>query len=419
MIGRKAPPPIEEDQGLRGFDDFDLRLGDVLRGERATLGKSLLDVQRELKIKANYIAAIEGADASAFETAGFIAGYVRSYARYLGIDPDWAFEKFCQESEFAGAKGLAAEARFGARGDVSEALKSASLGRASNTGDPLIDTNAPFVPKRRSPLAGVSPGALGSVAVLMTLISGLLYGGWTVLHQVQQVSVVPVDEAPVVAAVLDPVSGAMTGAAGEEDVALASSSALDRLYRPEALDVPVMTARDGPIAELDPDSVGTLARTRDPRLLTQAPGTPMALAAATPDAAPGRSVGAEESAQPAGDGVRVLADAGPGVELFAVRPAWVRVTGADGSVVFEKILDAGERYVVPRTEEAPVLRAGNSGSVYFIVDGQTYGPAGPGTSVAKGVKLGLKDVTGSYSVAQIEQDADLAKAVAAAALVAQ
>ncbi|WP_198945081.1 helix-turn-helix domain-containing protein, partial [Brevirhabdus pacifica] len=85
MIRRGAPPEDGQVDTPRGFDDFDLKLGDVLRGERATLGKSLLDVQRELKIKANYIAAIEASDVTAFETPGFIAGYVRSYARYLGL----------------------------------------------------------------------------------------------------------------------------------------------------------------------------------------------------------------------------------------------------------------------------------------------------------------------------------------------
>lgn len=407
MIGRKSPPPSKEEQSLRGFDDFDLTLGDVLRGERATLGKSLLDVQRELKIKANYIAAIESADASAFETPGFIAGYVRSYARYLGINPDWAFDKFCAESDFSGAKGLAAEASFGPRGTVSPAMKPAAAA-ARTTRDPLIDTKAPFVPQGQSVLAGVEPGALGSVMVLLLLITGLIYGGWVVLRQVQQVNVVPVDEAPVVAAQLDPLSGAMTmsqNMAQGEDGVSAAPSALDRLYRPEALDVPVLVARDGPIAELDPESVGTLARTRNPRLLTQAPDTPMAMA----------SVDTPASVGEPGDGVRVLADAAPGVELFAVRPAWVRVTAVDGSVVFEKILDAGERYVLPRTAEAPELRAGNSGSVYFLVDGRTFGPAGPGTSVAKGVKLGVDEITGAYAIADLNQDEDLAKAVAALA----
>ena len=59
MIGRRAKPSTAEVDKPKGFDDFELRLGDVMRGERATMGKSLLDVQRELKIKATYIAAIE------------------------------------------------------------------------------------------------------------------------------------------------------------------------------------------------------------------------------------------------------------------------------------------------------------------------------------------------------------------------
>ena len=93
-----------------GFDDFDVRLGDLMRGERATLGKSLLDVQRDLKIKASYIAAIENADISAFDSPGFIAGFVRSYARYLGMDPDHAFERFCREANFEVAHGMSAAA---------------------------------------------------------------------------------------------------------------------------------------------------------------------------------------------------------------------------------------------------------------------------------------------------------------------
>ena len=82
----------------KGFDDFELKLGDTLRGERATLGKSLVEVQNELKIKAAYISAIENCDPLAFDTPGFVAGYVRSYARYLNLDPDEVFSKFCSES---------------------------------------------------------------------------------------------------------------------------------------------------------------------------------------------------------------------------------------------------------------------------------------------------------------------------------
>ena len=111
MIRRRGQRDTEQvEERPKGFDDYDLRLGDMMRGERATLGKSLLDVQRELRIRASYISAIENSDPSAFETPGFIAGYVRSYARYLNMDPDTAFQGFCAESGFSIAHGMSAEA---------------------------------------------------------------------------------------------------------------------------------------------------------------------------------------------------------------------------------------------------------------------------------------------------------------------
>lgn len=113
-----------------------------------------------------------------------------------------------------------------------------------------------------------------------------------------------------------------------------------------------------------------------------------------------------------GGEIQVVEKRAPQVELFAVRPAWVRVQAANGSVILEKILDAGERYTVPQMEEPSVLRAGNSGSVYFAVNGKTLGPAGPGTSVAKNVVLSSDALMESYREAETEHDPELAKIVA-------
>ena len=95
-----------EDIRPKGFDAYPVTLGDMLRGERATAGKSLADVHSDLKIGSNYISAIENGDLQAFETKGFIAGYVRSYARYLNLDGDKAYEQFCLETGFDGLKML-------------------------------------------------------------------------------------------------------------------------------------------------------------------------------------------------------------------------------------------------------------------------------------------------------------------------
>ena len=76
-------------------------LCDVMRGERATLGKTITDVRLELRPSKKYILAIESGDISAFRCLKFVPGYVRSYAHYLGLNPDQAFANFCIETGFS------------------------------------------------------------------------------------------------------------------------------------------------------------------------------------------------------------------------------------------------------------------------------------------------------------------------------
>ncbi len=389
MIGWRSKPSTTEEDKPKGFDDFELRLGDLMRGERATLGKSLLDVQRELKIKATYIAAIENADLSAFETPGFVAGYVRSYARYLAMDPEWAFERFCAEAGYSVSHGLSAAA-------APQQIVKARARR--EFADPLGDPNASFIPRGEAIWSHIEPGALGSIAVLVALIGAIGYGGWSVLQEVQRVQLAPVDEAPTVVAQIDPLSNVGTAAPtvvatrpaepAAETVAIAEGTAsvdvLDRLYRPQALDVPVLTSRDGPIAAINPRETGVLAEVA---------------ANDAVEAAVDEALGSE---------VQVIADAKEGVEVLAVRPSWVRVNAADGTVLFEKILDAGERYSVPPLETAAVFRTGNSGSIYFVVDGVTYGPVAPGAQVIKDIALSPEALTQNFAQADLTADQDLA-----------
>ena len=177
MIRRKNKrSDASENVEPRWFDDFQLRLGDIMRGERATMGKSLLDVQRELRIKASYIAAIENADPDAFDTPGFIAGYVRSYARYLGMDPDRAFAAFCAESGFTTAHGMS-DAASSVRKETQPKKQNKRTDR-----DPMFDGATPFAPGAESIFSRIEPGAVGSLLVLVALVGALGFGGWTVLN---------------------------------------------------------------------------------------------------------------------------------------------------------------------------------------------------------------------------------------------
>ncbi len=384
------------DVEAKGFDDFELRLGDLMRGERATMGKSLLDVQRELKIKAAYIAAIENADPSAFDTPGFIAGYVRSYARYLNMDPDDAFEAFCTESGFETAHGMSAAASSikTKPGDPTMSPLGKDIFTASETA---------FIPAADAVFSGIEPRAIGSVAVLIALIGGLGYGGWTVLQEVQKVQFAPVEQAPVVVADIDPLAGGSNAIRTSDPLAVVDQptrEALDRLYRPQALDVPVLVARDAPISTLSPGSIGALIpdTSFEPSVAVAEADIVMDLPVAPP--------------------VQVVEPPVPEIQLVAVRPAWVRVRSADGTIIFEGVMEPGQNFVVPATEEPATLRVGESGAMYFAVNGTHYGPVGPRGVVTSNVELTSESLTQTYTVADLTADDDLAEIVNFAEVVA-
>lgn len=376
MLGRSDTPPAQTPVTPKGFDDFELRLGDVMRGERATMGKSLLDIERDLRIKASYLAAIEDSNLNAFDAPSFIAGYVRSYARYLRLNPDESFAQFCRETGFAPAHGLSPAASSAAMVAM-RAKNATSAGAAFNP--------APYA-QPRSGVGFVEPGALGQMVVLLVVVCGLAFGGWSLLREVQKVELAPVDQPPaIVADVPAPLGGAAVAALDPVAQAGAARSApklprssdetAARTAQPEALNVPILIARDGPISAIDPRNTGVLAT----------------------------AIPAEQ--------VQVVA-APELVEVLAVRPSWISVTAADGTVLFEKILDAGETYAVPALAVAPRLKAGNSSAVYFVMGDKTYGPASRGPEVVRDVDLSALAVQSAFQVADASLDADLTAFVA-------
>ncbi len=354
-------------------------LGDELRGERATRGKSLLDVQRELRIRAEYLAAIENCDASAFPQPGFVAGYVRSYARYLHLDPDAVFARFCAESGFASASASGVSA---AQPTWPQPGNRPHPGRAGNT----FDTGFPLAEPRSSGLHDIPLGAIGSILVLLALIGALGYSGWTVLQNIQRVQFAPVEEVPLALAEVTPIEApaALPGPVLPDLSTPVAATTLADLYRRQELEVPILVPRDGPIAAIDPDRTGILARAGAPDTAAGRDGGP---GGDLPDNT-AEIAGADAPAVPQPNEPQVVAVVErPAVSIIAERPAWIRIYFASGTVIFERILESGEVYEVPETAETPMVWAGNSGSVYLRIDSTLRGPIGQGTRAARDISL--------------------------------
>ena len=370
----------------KGFDDFELKLGDTLRGERATLGKSLVEVQNELKIKACYISAIENCDPLAFDTPGFVAGYVRSYARYLNLEPDEVFTKFCSESGFATVHGMSDKASSIKANSNSVLLPSENfidgeeLFRKSPTA--ILDSSANTFDK-------IEPGAIGSLAALICVVCGIGYGGLTLFNQIQTVEISPSEASPIV---LSEISSVILREENIDSLKtnLATSEQLDRLYRPQALDVPVLKARDAPISTLDPSFSNNFdieEKLNISEIVTNGSETGITEKLLNEDL--------EETY------IQVVQELPPSIAVLVAENAWVQITAADGTVIYENIMLPGEEFVLPQLEIPPKLRAGMSGYVYFSVNGELFGPVGSGTSVRKNVELSATNIASTLQTPEL------------------
>ena len=379
----------------KGFDDFELKLGDTLRGERATLGKSLVEVQHELKIKAAYISAIENCDPIAFDTPGFVAGYVRSYARYLNLNPDEVFAKFCEESGFTTVHGMSNKASSIKSNTDSALLPSENFidGEKLFSKSPtaILDNSAKTFDK-------IEPGSIGSLVALICVVCGIGYGGLNLFNQIQTVEISPSEASPIVLTEIS--SGLLREDLNNPKTSGVTIDQLDRLYRPQALDVPVLTARDAPISTLDPSFSNNFAMKEQlniPEIATN--GSEAGITEKL------LSDGFEEVS------IQVVQDLPPSIAVLVAESAWVQITAADGTVIYENIMLPGEEFVLPQLEVPPKLRAGMSGYVYFSVNGELFGPVGSGTSVRKNVELSASNISSTLQTPELSNKKLIAELV--------
>ena len=374
---------------LKSYDSYNVLLGDELRGERATLGKSLLDVQRDLKIKAVYIAAIENCDIEAFPNKGYIAGYVRSYARYLKLDSEEVFERFCVEAKFSPS--LNSDKLFNNRekhSDTKKQLTDNISWKPTELGlkDSSNNLNVFSLLFKFSPLV-----------VLLLVLTGLSYGTISIIKDIQKLDVVAFEDSPLndfqendIATQLSPYSELSFDSSKYSEI-----DSLVNLYSSQELSSPLIQPRDGAISLLEPQKLSALNfynkkenNIKNDKLFEE-----------------NLTVLKEEP-------VLHRKSQFPKTEIYAVTPAWIRLTNQEGTIILEKTLKTGERYVINKDLFSGTLRSGNAKNVYFLINGEALGPLSTQSTVAKEISLNPEVIKIKYFSAKnitnmlIESDVD-------------
>ena len=421
---------------VNGFDSYTLLLGEELRGERATLGKSLLQVQKDVKIKAAYISAIENCDLNAFPNKGFIAGYVRSYARYLNLNPEEVYERFCTESGFSSH-------------DNSRKIGSISINKNKSlmnyNNQTQLDWKPSYVGFQEVDKSALSKGYLflGPFVLAFLVLFGIGFGAWKVLIDIQKLKIVPADSLPIIMSEMNLQSSEIISKnkiksyqfAGK-DFEFNNQEASER----KKLLAPSVSYRDGPIVNLQLEDIGVLG-INSTKLYRSLPFVAASdgskgkqvvknfdfgvvpefdvsasavnsydISVDTKSALPNvqetinskvkfgsSSVDRPSLRQLEKDNV-LVASVESSLNIFAVKPSWIRINDEGSKVVFEKILKAGEVLEIKNKWFNGNLRAGNAKDLFFSLNGVTYGPVSDSRKVIKNFTINPQNIFQSLQI---------------------
>jgi cytoskeleton protein RodZ len=360
-------------------------VGEMLRERRQELRLDINDIGEVLRIKPAFLAALEENRPQDLPGPTYVLGFVRAYARHLGLDHDWVLERYKAES-----------AAVQARPDLAFPVP---LGERSVPGGPIL------------------------LVALILAICG--YGTWYYLStgdraRPERVSAVPpaLQMQPENAAAPD-AAGAVSAAKPATDPAApanspaasanlpanspgnsAANSRLSSGLFPGSAAAPASPATAAPPAA----DAGTTAPAKG------SPPQPGGATAAAPPQIPGSAAPppsaaipvqtaltapqSPPAAAPAGDSSAGTAGR---IEIKAAADCWVQVRAPDQSIVFSRVLKAGETYRVPG-RPGLVLRTGNAGALAIIVDGKQVPAIGPPGALRRNVALDPEALIGGTAV---------------------
>lgn len=315
-------------------------VGNDLRLAREQLGWTLPAVAAHLRIRLPYLEAIEEGRNGDLPGNAYAVGFLRTYARALGLDADEIARRFKAEA--------------------------ADVNRKTELSFP-----AP-VPERGVPA--------GAAVLLGAIIVVVAYIGWYRLsgerHAVQ-------DAVPPVPDRLAPLAMAAKDEPPAPPQSTSSPSATVAILTPSP--TPSGTLSSTPAKPGAPAAPGATAATATAPAATPgkpgAPGAPPATATAS-NAAPAAPPAAP--LPPAADGGRLV--------LRAKADSWMQVRdAASGTIVLNRTLKAGETWPVPN-RPGLLLTVGNAGGTEVLLDGQPSAGLGAEGAVRKDLPLDLAQV---------------------------
>lgn len=344
-------------------------VGHSLKVVRERRGLALADVSARLRIRRPYLEAIEAGRFSELPGAVYVSGFLRQYAEFLGLDPDHILKTYQSEAD----------------GQVQRVVLNFPLPR----------------PEERTPRLWLVLGALvaaGIVYVLWYQHQETLRVGQDLIQAVpaRLADLVPSPQPIAPAVTPSPAAPAPApatpapAALPQAPAAVASAPAAAPATESTPAPATPSPAALPPVAPAVPAPTPPAASAQAPAAAAPSPAveTP-ALPPATPALPPAQAADATPTpaTTPSAPASFGATDAGNSrIRVEATGPAWIQVRGPNNEQVFTRLLNAGERYVVPDREGLTLL-TGNAGAVRIVVDGQPLPPFGAEGEVKRGIPL--------------------------------
>ena len=390
-------------------------VGRVLREAREGFGQDIATVSQQLRIRSVYLTAIEEGRYQDLPGSTYAVGFVRSYAEYLGLEPNEIVRRFRDEAaEVNGRTKLnfpmpAVEARVPSGALVLMALMVAVLAYGgwyylSDRDRSLVDL-VPDVPASLQALVDSDSDAETNAAENTPALS---------LATADAASVVPTEDTETDASATTAPSTSSNVASTPLELGGGTTSG-PTVTTIDGLDINMPVLDAAPTLETGAPAVATISDLGVPaeapaatidatsavtaEIASAASSAATALDAAATDAQAAADVGAA-SIDPTNQQLAVIPAApsapnsvqenqdfgvafgGSRVVIVARMESFLRVRDADGNEIWSRLLRSGDRYLVPE-RDGLTLTVGNAGGVDVFVDGQkapALGAVGVGMS---------------------------------------